>query len=205
VNLDSPGHLLKLIDREVWIVSARAGEHRGGLTATWVAPAAFDPQRPALLVNLSTNHFTAELVAESGQFAAHLLREDQHELAWNFARDSGRSRDKLAGLETNSHGDQAGPPLLNDCLAWFECRVFARQTAGDRTLYWADVVRAAQLSNGPPLREQPFFRRLSAGQRQTLADQRAADMAQGLPAYENWRQSFAPPPAAGRGFPPPVG
>jgi flavin reductase (DIM6/NTAB) family NADH-FMN oxidoreductase RutF len=192
VNLDSPGELLKLIDREVWIVTARAGERRGGLTATWVAPASFDPQRPVLLVNLSTNHYTAELVAASGRFAAHLLRDDQHDLAWKFARDSGRLRDKLSGLEMNSDGPATGPPILNDCLAWFDCRVFASHAAGERTLYWADVVRAAHVSAHAPLREQSFFRRLSESQRQTLADGRAADIAQGQAAHENWRRTFAP-------------
>src|SRR6476620_897039 len=89
---------LRLLDREIWIITAADGDRRGGLVATWVMPASIDPQRPALLAAIGANHFTADLVLASRAFAAHLLRPDQVELAWNFARDSGRSRDKLAGL-----------------------------------------------------------------------------------------------------------
>src|SRR2546425_12370950 len=88
---------LRLIDREIWIVTAAHGKRRGGLVATWVSSTSIDRQRPVLLAGLAPNHFTTELVQSSKAFAAHLLRPEQTELAWNFARDSGRDRDKFAG------------------------------------------------------------------------------------------------------------
>jgi hypothetical protein len=30
--------------------------------------------------------------------------------------------------------------VLTDCLAWFDCRVFARYDAGDRLYFWGDIV-----------------------------------------------------------------
>mgnify|MGYP002087204098 CR=1 FL=1 len=54
--------LLRLVDREVWIVTAAAGGKRGGLTATWVAQASIDRERPVILAGLAPNHFTTELV-----------------------------------------------------------------------------------------------------------------------------------------------
>src|SRR5829696_10406770 len=88
---------LRLIDRELWIITAAHGDRRGGLLATWVSAASIDPERPILLAGIGPNHFTAELVQSNNAFAAHLLRLDQIELAWNFASGSGRDRDKLAG------------------------------------------------------------------------------------------------------------
>src|SRR6478609_10965789 len=93
---------LRLIDRELWIITAASGGRRGGLLATWVSAASIDPERPILLAGIGPNHFTAELVQSSRAFAAHLLRPDQIELAWNFANGSGRDRDKFAGLEVHS-------------------------------------------------------------------------------------------------------
>src|SRR5262245_40900351 len=136
--LDQIDTALRLLDRELWIVTAASGQQRGGLLATWVAVASIDRQRPVLVAGLAPNHFTSELVQASESFAAHLLRPEQIELAWNFARDCGRSRDKLTGLEVKTH--ETGSPILTDCLAWFDCRVFARHSTGDRLYFWADVI-----------------------------------------------------------------
>jgi flavin reductase (DIM6/NTAB) family NADH-FMN oxidoreductase RutF len=203
---------LRLIDREIWVVTAADGERRGGLVATWVSSASIDQERPVLLAGIAPNHFTAELVQASGAFAAHLLRPDQSELAWKFASCSGRNRDKLAGLAC-SRG-RTGSPLLVDCLAWFDCRVFARYDAGDRLFFWADVVGANVAGTGAPaervglpsvesgpstadyatrnlpatLREQAFIRSLTDEQRRQLATDRNAELTVHRPLAQSWRE-----------------
>src|SRR5436190_7969901 len=103
---------LRLIDRELWIITAADGAWHGGLLATWVSTASIDRERPVLLAGIAPNHFTAELVQASRAFAAHLLRPDQIDLAWNFANGSGKNRDKLAGLGVENH--ESGSPILSD-------------------------------------------------------------------------------------------
>jgi flavin reductase (DIM6/NTAB) family NADH-FMN oxidoreductase RutF len=179
--------LLRLVDREVWIVTAAVGERRGGLTATWVMQASIDRERPVILAGLAPNHFTAELVEEGQAFVAHLLAESQIELAWEFAKDSGRNRDKLAGLATAE--TSLGSPILQDCLAWFDCRVFARFDTGDRLFYWADVVAAGRRAeHGSALREQAFIRSLTDDQRKLLGSQRDADAKFQRPLADSWRK-----------------
>ncbi|MBC7853564.1 MAG: flavin reductase [Pirellulaceae bacterium] len=177
---------LRLVDREVWIVTAAAGGRRGGLTATWVAQASIDRERPVILAGLAPNHFTAELVEEGRAFVAHLLAESQAGMAWNFAKDSGRERNKLAGMATAE--SSAGCPILPDCLAWFDCRVFARHDAGDRLFYWADVVAAERRTEQcSVLREQAFIRSLTDDQRKLLGTQREADAQIQRPLEDKWR------------------
>lgn len=175
---------MRLVDREIWVVTAAAGGRRGGLVATWVSSASIDRERPVLLAGIAPNHFTAELIDASRRFAAHLLRPEQGELAWNFAKSSGRNRDKLAGLAANEH---AGAPILADCLAWFDCRIFARVDAGDRLFYWADVVAAKLVQTEAPLREHAFIRSLSDQQRRQLAADREADVSLQRPGHQRWR------------------
>jgi len=178
--------VLRLVDREVWIVTAAAGGKRGGLTATWVAQASIDRERPVILAGLAPNHFTTGLVEEGRAFVAHLLAEDQGQLAWNFARESGRERDKLAGLSTAE--TSAGSPILKDCLAWFDCRMFARYDAGDRLFFWADVVEAGnRTGQSSVLREGAFIRSLSDEQRKVLANQREADVQIQRVLADRWR------------------
>ena len=187
---------LRILDRELWVVTAVDETRRGGLLATWVSPASIDRQRPMLLAALAPNHFTAELVLASKAFAAHLLRPNQIDVAWNFANGSGRDRDKLAGLGTEHHA--TGSPVLVDCLAWFDCRVFAQYDAGDRLFLWGEVVDGGvrMTADGTPhlpascLREQAFFSRLTDQQCQALAADREADAALNRPLFEQWRSNL---------------
>ncbi len=180
---------LRLVDREVWIVTAQHASHsepkRGGLCATWVSAASIDPARPTVVAGLAPNHFTAELVLASGFFGLHLLTHDQAPLALSFALGSGRERDKLANLKLKetSHGT----PLLADCLARFECRVFSLHNTGDRIYFWADVLSGETSGSGPPLREQTLLASASDIQRQQLAANRREDAAYLTPFHESWR------------------
>ena len=185
-NLDEINRLLSNINREVWVITAAANGQRGGLTATWVSTASIDRNRPVLLAGLAPNHFTAELVQRSGRLVAHLLHERQVELAWNFARDSGRSRDKLFGLKVAESTVEA--PILAECLAWFECQVFHWQDAGDRLFFWADILRAGEGLAGAPLREQTWIQSLTIEQRQHLAAGRQADLDLQRPLLDRWRR-----------------
>lgn len=189
MNVDLTDSVLRLLDREVWVITAAVGDRRGGLAATWVSPASIDRERPLLLAGIAPGHFTAELIDASGTFAAHLLRPDQIAVAWNFASGSGRDRDKLAGLSLLDRPE--GLPVLANCLAWLLCRVVHRYDSGDRLLYWADVVDSSLRENGPPLREQAFIGSLTAEQRQQLAANRDADIAIQRPRHERWRDQIA--------------
>ncbi len=185
----------RLLDREIWIVTAADGTRRGGLLATWVSPASLDVERPMLLAALGLNHFTTELILASNALAAHLLRPDQIDLSWNLAHGSGRQRDKLAGVNIEKRTTAA--PVLTDCLAWFDCRVGARYNAGDRIFFWADVVEGSVLPGAdgtrqvPPtcLRERALMSGLTADQRQLLTADRDADAMLSRPLLDQWKRS----------------
>ena len=70
--------VLKLVNREVWIVTASHDGERAGLTATWVSQASIDPDDPLVVIGLAPNHRTAEVVAAGGAFALHLLPEARY-------------------------------------------------------------------------------------------------------------------------------
>ena len=142
---DDVQQVFRCVVREVWVVTAATGERRGGLTVTWLSSASMDPQKPVVLVGLAPNHATTPLVEASGHFAAHLLRADQAGVAWRFASSSSRDGDKFAGLAVTEGAGKA--PLLADCLARLECRVFHRVATGDRTYLWGDVVGAVSYTH----------------------------------------------------------
>ena len=130
--------LFRLLESELWVVTAHNGTRGGGLIATWVSQASIDPKMPTVATAIAVNHYTRELIDAGRSFGLHLLRPEQIELVWRFALASGRDVDKLAGLKWQP--GEHGAPLLSDCFATLDCRVYDRHDGGDRIYYWADVV-----------------------------------------------------------------
>ena len=182
--------IFRLVNREIWIVTAADGPRCGGLVATWVSQASIDRDKPVVLIGIAPNHFTAELIDASQSFALHLISRDAIELAWNFALGSGRDRDKLAGIA--SARGVTGSPLLRDALAFLECRVFARLASGDRVYYWADIVDSGQPRTGTPLTEQQLIAAATDEQKQQLLASRDADVQWQRPLQAEWRRQLPP-------------
>lgn len=180
--------VIRMLDPEVWILAAEAGAVRGGLTATAVRPAHIDREHPTLLISLGSDHHTTELVDHSGQFVAHLLEPQQAEVGWNFAADSGRDRDKWAGMAAAR--TPSGALRLATCCAWLECRVYARLATGDRVYYWSDIVDGETCSDQPPLRLHEFMNQLSPEQRATLGHLQRDDVRRQHPRWEAWRREI---------------
>lgn len=192
-TLQTIDNVFRSVNREIWIVTAAAGEkpddlRRGGLVATWVSQASLDAAQPVVAVGIAPNHYTAELIDASGGFALHLITPDQIDLAWRFAIGSGRDRDKLAGVATSP--GQTGSPVIDDCLSWLDCRVISRYDTGDRVYYWADVVDGQQKQSAAPLRANDLFAAASDDQLAELIKNLHYDVEVQRPLAEAWRKGL---------------
>jgi flavin reductase (DIM6/NTAB) family NADH-FMN oxidoreductase RutF len=187
--LDAIDAVVRKVNREVWIVTAAAGEQRGGLAATWVSQASIDVARPTVAIAIAVNHFTRELIDASQAFALHLIDEGQVDLVWRFAIGSGRDRDKLAGIESTTRA--TGSPVLGGVQAWLDCRVHDRYDGGDRIYYWADVLEGRVERAGDPLCEHELFALASGEHKAALKAGLLADVEIQRPLYDDWRKEKA--------------
>jgi flavin reductase (DIM6/NTAB) family NADH-FMN oxidoreductase RutF len=174
------------LGRELWLITARAGEHRGGLIATFVSQASIVPEMPRMVVGLARHHHTWELIEASGAFALHLIGEQHLDWVWRFGLQSGRQVDKLAGLAIRAAA--TGSPILTDALAWLDCRVEAPLDTGDRTLYLAEVVDSQRLRTDPPLTVQRMLQLAPLEKMRELKQQMDQDIAIDAEAIRRWRQ-----------------
>jgi flavin reductase (DIM6/NTAB) family NADH-FMN oxidoreductase RutF len=149
MSLDAFGEISDKLDRELWLITARAGNRRSGLIATYVSRASLVPSLPRMAVGLAKHHFTHELIQASGSFCMHLTDEQHIELVWRFGIRSGREIDKLQGLAT--FDSACGSPILKEAVAWVDCRVEAQMDTGDRTLFLAEVLDAQIDRDAVPL------------------------------------------------------
>jgi flavin reductase (DIM6/NTAB) family NADH-FMN oxidoreductase RutF len=122
--------LFRRLSTGVYVIGVAAGGRRNGFTAAWLTQVSFDP----LLIALSVNpeHASYPLLVEGGAFVINVLRPDQLDLARAFGTRSGRETDKLSGIPCRPSG--TGAPILDDALAWLDCRLEQRFPAGDHEI-----------------------------------------------------------------------
>jgi flavin reductase (DIM6/NTAB) family NADH-FMN oxidoreductase RutF len=181
--------LFAWLDREVWLVTACAGERRGGLIATSVSEASIVPSMPRVLVGLARHHYTAELVEASGTFALHLLGRANLDWIWRFGLASGRDGDKFAGLEASAA--PSGSPVLSGAVGWLDCRVEERLDGGDRLFYLAAVGEGQVTHFGPPLTVKRLLELAPAEQLDLLKRLRHLDAQRDAEAVQTWRERKA--------------
>src|SRR5204862_2190277 len=71
------------------------------------------------------------------RYAINVLAHDQVDLARRFSRPHA---DRFDGVAYRL--GRAGVPLIDGCVAWFECRHHARHAAGDHMLFIGEIVTA---------------------------------------------------------------
>jgi flavin reductase (DIM6/NTAB) family NADH-FMN oxidoreductase RutF len=187
VNAAAISAVFRSTDRELWLLTAQAGDRRGGLIATHVSEASIVPEMPRVVVGVARHHATCELVQSSGCFALHLLAAEQIDLVRRFGLQSGRDVNKLDGIAWQSSA--TGSPVLADTPGWLDCRVEASLDIGDRTLMVAEVLDGQLRDNRPILTMQTLVRTAPADMLQQMRDVRARDAAIDRPLIEVWRSA----------------
>jgi flavin reductase (DIM6/NTAB) family NADH-FMN oxidoreductase RutF len=131
----------------VSIVTTRRGDDIHGLTVSGFVGVSLEP--PLVLVSIGHNQHSHAWIRDSGRFAVNFLRADQIELSDRFAGRQGEDLDRFAGVDYRA--EVSGAPILQDCLAWFDCRVAAAHEVGDHTLFVGDILAGEVLSDAAPL------------------------------------------------------
>jgi flavin reductase (DIM6/NTAB) family NADH-FMN oxidoreductase RutF len=135
----------------VYIITTRAGQEQGGMTASWVCRAASKP--PVMSAAIHHRSHTGGLIKKSRAFIVNLIDRDQVDLARLFGLASGRRKNKLAEVETiDSPG---GLPVLKDALGFMECRVDSQIIVEDHTVFFGWVVAEELFRQGRPLMFSP--------------------------------------------------
>ncbi len=115
-----------------------------GLTANSFTSVSLEP--PLVLVCVQQHLRSHDCIRRAEHFSVNLLAEHQEETSRRFARWDGD--EKFAGV---AHGTgPSGAPVLDDALAWLDCRLWASYPGGDHTIYVGEVL-AGHAREGNPL------------------------------------------------------
>ena len=138
---------LRLFTYGLYAVSAAEGGEVNAFTANWLSQASFDP--PLLMVSVENDSKSLGMILRSQHFAVNVLESGQRDLAGTLGKTALKVPDKLKGLAYDL--GETGCPLLQDALAWVECRVNTTAPAGDSTVIIGEVIAVGLRREGTPL------------------------------------------------------
>ncbi|WP_293577163.1 flavin reductase family protein [Phaeobacter sp.] len=127
----------------VTIVTAASDQGPVAITANSFSSVSLTP--PLVLWSPDRASRRFPYFANAEHYAIHVLAADQDDLCWQVAKDA-------FGLKQLSLAHNArGVPLLDNCLARFECRRVALHEAGDHMIVLGQVDRATLREGGDAL------------------------------------------------------
>ncbi|PKU25546.1 flavin reductase family protein [Telmatospirillum siberiense] len=101
---------------------------------------------PLVLFCLDDRNSELDSFLRAGHFAINVLSDAQQDLSDRFASRKSGKWDGVSWEPWNS-----GVPILNGCLANFECALVAVHDGGDHRIFVGQVERMRQSEEGKPL------------------------------------------------------
>jgi flavin reductase len=118
----------------VAVVTTELEGERFGLTVGSLVSLSLEP--PLVGISIGKDSSSHEPLRRAGAWTASLLAGDQIHVAQHFARSGIPPIALWNGADV--HDGKRGP-LIDDALAWLECRTVSEHDAGDHTVFVAEV------------------------------------------------------------------
>lgn len=115
-----------------------------GLTVNAFCSVSLEP--PLVLICVDRAAESNPCIRAAGVFVVNVLEQDGGErLSRHFA--DWEAKDKFDGVAYRT--EATGAPVLNDALAWLDCRVSEALEAGDHTIFLGEVLAADAREDSP--------------------------------------------------------
>lgn len=107
----------------------------------WCMPTSFEP--PMMAISVGKTRYSHKLISECREFVVAFPSEEMAKEVLYCGTHSGRDVDKFkeSGLVAVP-AKKVRPPLIEGCVANFECKVVGEIETGDHTIFAGEVVAA---------------------------------------------------------------
>ena len=134
----------------IYVLTSFYKKEINGMIASWVSQVSYDPL--LIMAAVHPNRYSHNLIDQSGCFALHVLAADQSNLLGRFKGPDPKA--KFSSIQWQP--GQTGCPVLKECIAYFECRVTAKYTPGNHSLFLGEVLAAQVIDKGNILSSQDY-------------------------------------------------
>jgi flavin reductase (DIM6/NTAB) family NADH-FMN oxidoreductase RutF len=129
------------------VLAVRIDSEETGMLVSWVQQCSFNP--PRISTALQRDRSVIKRLTEGLAFVLNILDDTQTDMIAHFGKGFDLGQPAFDGVEVDR--SLAAAPVLTEALAFLECRVVSRCSAGDHDLVVADVTAGKLLSQGQPM------------------------------------------------------
>lgn len=120
----------------LYIITAKKGEIKSAMLASWVTQASFQPL--GLTIAVAKDRAIESCLQVGDRFVLNVLEEGNYQgLMKHFLKRFPPGADRFAGVKTQPA--ENGSPILTDALAYIECKVSSRMELSDHWVVYASV------------------------------------------------------------------
>ena len=145
----------------LYIVSS-GNKHKGnGFISNTFFQVTAEPPRFASCCN--KDNYTASLIQQTGAFSVSVIHtETDPEIISRFGDKSGKDIEKLQGMHVK-YGETGVPIVLNDCLAFMECKVIQTIDVGTHYMFIAELLHSEILDGLKEPLTYAYYRQIRKG------------------------------------------
>jgi flavorubredoxin/flavin reductase (DIM6/NTAB) family NADH-FMN oxidoreductase RutF len=120
----------------LYIITAKKGDIKSAMLASWVSQASFQPL--GLTIAVAKDRAIESLMQVGDSFVLNVLEEGNYQaLMKHFLKRFPPGADRFAGV--NTQAAENGSPILTEALAYIECKVSRRMELSDHWIVYATV------------------------------------------------------------------
>lgn len=145
----------------LFIVSSGDRVRGNGFISNTIFQVTAEPAKFAACCN--KNNFTAEFIKKYGAFSVSVLHQDTSpEIFSRFGYKSGRDMDKMLGMSVR-YGETGVPIVMNDCIAFLECRVEQTIDAGTHLIFIGELIQSEVIDDTKDPITYDYYRQVKKG------------------------------------------
>jgi flavin reductase (DIM6/NTAB) family NADH-FMN oxidoreductase RutF/rubredoxin len=145
----------------LYIVSSGNKEHGNGFISNTVFQVTSNPAKFAIGCN--KDNYSSEIIKKSGLFSVSILQQDtDSEIFGRFGFKSGRDHNKMDEMDIK-YGETGVPIVLNDSIAYLECKVTEKIDTGTHWLFIGEVLNAEILKEDVDPITYAYYRQIKKG------------------------------------------
>jgi flavin reductase (DIM6/NTAB) family NADH-FMN oxidoreductase RutF/rubredoxin len=145
----------------LYIVSSGDQNDRNGFISNTVFQVTSDPPQFAACCN--KDNYTSEYIQRYKNFSVSILEQNaSSELISKFGYKSGKTLKKLEGMKQTT-GILGTPVVLDNTIAWLECRLVQTFDVGSHLIFIGEVVKSELVDENADPMTYAYYRKVKKG------------------------------------------
>jgi flavin reductase (DIM6/NTAB) family NADH-FMN oxidoreductase RutF/rubredoxin len=145
----------------LYIVSSGNKSHGNGFISNTFFQVSAEP--PLFAACCNKDNYTSTLIRETGAFSVTVIHtETDPDLINRFGYKSGKEINKMEGMKLK-YGETGVPIVLNDCIAFLECKVIQTIDVGTHYMFIAELLQSEIVDDTKDAMTYLYYRQIRKG------------------------------------------